>query len=269
MLIFLRDIFDVVRLAAIGFFFAFPIVAAPILAEGIQHVVEFHLGMFNSNDGVQPGAEQTLRAVFGGVKVATFLIAAVFLVRFFAFDRNVSRALGLKPRAFIFIGAGVGVLSFAVYWSLVLGPNLLRRLEQQGISIPYAIQPHLPVLIVMFAVIVAGAPFERKLNRWLLGKFGLSSLTKADIGRFSRQFGLRAIALIIGAIGPAFALHYWLNVGAPVDKPVVVQAAFLAADAVLIGYMSALLAAILYVMFQEVAKPFMDKENETALSSAS
>ena len=105
----LRRILAVVRRRRV-----IPLIAAT--GEGIQHLVEYRLGMFTPGDGLAPGVETDIRLAFGGLKAAAVIAAIVGTVRFLsAHQPAMARSVPDNPERLALLAALAGPLYAAHY----------------------------------------------------------------------------------------------------------------------------------------------------------
>jgi len=90
----ISQIFESYKLAFLFIGIALPLALVPVLGEGLQHFVEYKLGMFALERGDDLGDRaQAIRIGFGAIKILSLLFIALVLPRFFLMDRNRRRAL--------------------------------------------------------------------------------------------------------------------------------------------------------------------------------
>ena len=84
----LRELYVSLWIVVVGAPIAFLL---PVIGEGIQHIAEFQLGMFDVGDGLSVGAETTTRLSFGAIKVASVFAAILLSVQFLDKQEGSSR----------------------------------------------------------------------------------------------------------------------------------------------------------------------------------
>jgi hypothetical protein len=94
-----------------AFLFACPLLAlVPVAFELLQHVIEVHIGMYDSIAAARTVEHHPLRMGFGMLKVGA-LIAMIYWVTRFLLDRDARFAATLEPRA---LRLFAGYLAFSI-----------------------------------------------------------------------------------------------------------------------------------------------------------
>jgi hypothetical protein len=222
------------------------IFALPVLAEAIQHIVEFWLGMFASADGIEPGRETMVRMAFGGVKVIAILFTIIVMARYFLHDFNPAKALKFSKAS---RNAIVISILFTVLLAIVLtvaGP-LVGALAKDHLSfVPANLRGFLPILLLL----VATYPFQKKTYAVMAAILDDVPMDRTQRKTAARAWIRESWAVLLVAIAPAMILHYYLNLRA-VDAGAAVQVALLALDCLVVGVMAALIAAATYLTYQQ------------------
>jgi hypothetical protein len=218
----------------------------PVLAEAVQHSVEFWLGMFASADGIQPGRETAIRMGFGGVKVIAILVTMIVMARYFLHDFNPAKALKFSKASRNAIVISILFTVLLVIILTVAGPLVVALAKDHLPFVPANLRGFLPDLLLLAATY----PFQKKT-------YAIMAAILDDVAMDSAQNEARARAWIWGswavlliAIAPAMILHYSLNLRA-VDASAAVQLALLALDCLVVGVMAVLIAAATYITYQQ------------------
>jgi hypothetical protein len=75
------------------------LVAIPVIAELVQHGIEYRSGMYESFAGVTTGGSDATRDLFGHAKELTLYLMGYWVVRFMAFGHDPKRTVALPRRA--------------------------------------------------------------------------------------------------------------------------------------------------------------------------
>lgn len=206
------------------------ILAIVVLPEGVQHVVEIKLGMFNSMDAFQTNAADSTRMAFGYVKMAGFILCILAAARF-AYCGTVRKTLLMPLR-------DLGRVAFG----FVIG--IITNLPAEWV-LRTAQPPHIfwPITIVS----------------WLVSSLLLVYLIGALLG--DRQMIIRAaftrgwkvlpplVILTIAAYWPAARLHAYAHKLALGTEPALLWT-IMAADALVVGLLAALIGSALTVSYR-------------------
>lgn len=223
--------------------------AVPVLAEGAQHIAEFQLGMFAEGDGISAGFEMRVRMVFGIVKVLSILFAFIWIPRFWYNGGSLMAALIFRGRELRFLVWSAVLMLAVVLFVFFLGPILTKAIINIGINLPQAIRPYFPLILLM---IVLGATQNLSLW-WMGGVLGDRSMTKARSRTCLKGQLNWMTGVLILSVGPAMALHYFLNFRS-MGAGFFTQIALLALDSVLVGFMAVLLGNSMWVTYKRLAK---------------
>ena len=208
-----------------SFLLAFPIIAAiPILAEFAQHVIEMQAGMYTGPDGMRAAELDPARIAFGFAKALALALISYWAIRFYA-SGDPAWARRLDPRA---------VRLFALVFAL---QALLTALGLFAFTGPIAIGFFVFTLVFtpLLARFVAAAP----LGEWIS--------PRASIRQMAPQWPW-AFAFNILAVLPLMALHYGLSFGAVFVPGEGAKWALLTIDALVVGWLAALMAGVTWVM---------------------
>ena len=210
---------------SLAFCIAFPaIIAIPIIIELIQHVVEWHLGMYDSIAAAKAMEDHPMRMGFGLVKVLSLLIPAYFIPRFLARD----------DRAFVTGWDATAVSLFAA----VLGFSALLT----AINLFWVPKTGTAALISFIVGQVIGTLTMAWSAAAALGNENVGP--RASIRLMGRHF-LWSISFGFVAMMGLMIPHYVLGALALLG-PVALKWPALILDSVLVGWLAALVAAIGY-----------------------
>lgn len=209
------------------------VVAAPallliaVLPEFVQHVVEIHLGMFDSIDRFRALSGDPLRWAFGYAKVAGFTVAILAAARFHAVG-SVRRTLAVPPVALLRVVAGLAI-GFAV-----AAPFASAGTRGLPPAIDVPLQLVSAVIQAGFLVYVVGALLEE------------ASVTPARA-----MTALLPAAAVLGLLAalvflPAQALHM-ANHRMALGQPLPIVWSLMAFDALWAGLFAGLVGSALFV----------------------
>ena len=229
---------------------ALPLIfALPVLAEALQHLVEFWLGMFASGDGIEPGRETMVRMGFGGLKVIAILFSMIVMARYFLHDLNPTKALHFSKtsRAAIVIS-----VLFTIALAIILtfsGPSIVALAKEHLPFIPPSICQFLPILVLLAATY----PFQKKTYAIMAAILDDTPLGTAQSEEASRAWIWDSWLTLLVAVAPAMVLHYYLNSRA-IDAPPSIQLALLAVDCGVVGIMAVLIASATFCTYQDAKR---------------
>ena len=224
----------------------------PTLAEAVQHVAEYQLGMFTAGDGISAGRESTIRLAFGVVKIIAVLVVLMWTPRYWFHGRDIRRAFLPTVRNLKFLGIVVlaqVVISFVTDAAKAGTEAALTGWASQPwiAYAPLATQLLISILSLYILLwTIAG----------LLGDYSMAIRRSAVLmhGRF-----IRTIVVFAGGYAPLFALHYALNYGAMGQPPAIV-AAMLVIDALVVGVLAVAMGNTLYVIYSHLAEADAPRE---------
>jgi hypothetical protein len=203
------------------------IVAIPIVAELLQHAVEMHVGLYIGPDEAEAAADDKLRLYTGFAKTLALSIIMYSVIRFLAGGRDGQAARTLEPRP---------VKLFALVFALQALLTFLSLFVFSGgdpISIGYAVFGFLFMpLVVRFA---AAAPLGHLIT------------PQTSIRQMWRQLPW-SLAFNVVAVLPLMVAHYALGIGAIYVPGEGLKWAMLVLDSVLVGWLAALLSAVIWVL---------------------
>jgi hypothetical protein len=226
------------------FALALPAIAAiPIVAEVIQHAVEWHVGMFESLQMAKQVENDPLRMGFGQVKIWALFAMGYWVPRFLGFSGDARRTTRFDATA-LALFAMVLVFSLMMMVAQTRGGEVLSDIVPAG----------RPLILVGLAGILAMMVPELFLAPWkaaaALGNVNLhlGASIRMMRGRIAWSFGFTMMM-----ITPIMVLHYALN-GFAIGLHPALSVALLAADSLLVGYMAILFPATAFIVADRAAR---------------
>ena len=219
------------------------IVAIPLVAEAVQHAIEWRIGMFESFDMAKAVESDPLRMGFGHVKVGALFIMGYWVARFLAFDGDARRTIR-------FDGTALGL------FTMVLAVDVLITITQShaGGWLSQLVPAGRPLLLVGLAAILAAMAMELFLAPWKAGAaLGNPRLHICASIRLMRGQIAWSFAFTMAIIVPVMVLHYALN-GLAIGRPPALAASLLAADTLLVGYMAVLFPATAFIVADRASR---------------
>lgn len=205
--------------------------AVPVLAEFVQHVIEMRIGMYDSLAAAQAVEMNGARLGWGLVKALSITLATFWVARFLILRGGAAEARRADPVA-------VRLFSWVVLWSLGLTVAMLWGggwMHAIGLG-AYAMAAGITAFALTFALGILLAP-------WKVG----AALGNEELG-FLRSIGLVGWGAWWGMIFslltllPMMIVHYGLSFLA-MGSPEGAAWAILALDALVVGYLAAVIAA--------------------------
>lgn len=234
---------DIKSSYGVGFRFAvaFPLTfLIPPVAEFIQHVIEWRIGMFDSLQQADALANHPARLGFGYIKSAALLIVGLWASRYVhsGGERRATRAVGVGVMAAF---VPVIVLSLALdYGQRALGPWTSAEALGQAGSIAAGLGLFLlgSVLIILLAGWRVGVPLrDRRMNLFTSIWRGLTVLPKS-------------LALYFAAFLPLLVLHTALNVAMAFAGPGTTLWILFAVDSLLVGFIATVLWSVFHAIYR-------------------
>lgn len=213
------------------------LVAIPILAELIQHGIEYRSGMYDSLAMARATENDPARALFGYGKELTLFFMGYWVVRFLAFGHDPKRAMALPRRAGLLF---VPVLLFEMGLLFLTEAGIkfaLTRFAGQllGVAI-FVAWLVLPVCLEIYLICwKTGAALGN-------GRLSIPTSFRLMHGNFWWSFGLTFLVC-----SPLMILHYALGLGA-IARPAWLTGMLLLADGLFVGYLGVVLIATNYVI---------------------
>jgi hypothetical protein len=210
---------------------ALPLVfALPVVAELVQHWVEYRAGMFDSIAGAEAAGDDPARMAFGQIKFLSLLLVPFWITRWFFFRDDPDRPL-LGDRRSVMLYIPVLLLSFVLALPQQFGGSLLSTLVPDPGTL----------MAIGFAYFLATLVLEIYLTIWKVGAaLGNSGLTipaslRIMHGNFWWSFGLYLLAFL-----PLMILHYGLF-GLAVGRSGGLLWTLLVADSLVVGLLALVL----------------------------
>lgn len=220
----------------------------PVLAEGLQHLVEFQIEMFASADGMAAAGASQLRLAFGVVKIISLLYVILWISRFW-FQGAERNSLLFGRQEFMSLLTLLGFTAALMAFLIIAGPPLVEFVAASPLSVPEEVLPFVPLIILL----VIMTPTQH-LSLFWLGKFlGDETMTLAR-SRQAIKGQLNWMTLItIVSIAPFMVLHYWLNYQV-VGAELTLQVAFLSLDALLVGVMAIIMGNTFWTIYERATR---------------
>lgn len=225
------------------------LIAIPVLAEFLQHIVEIRLGMYSGN---VDAAGQNWRLGFGIVKIAAIICTLILSWRLWRFNGDAARAS--RPTVQLFKGVLIFIL-VQVMGDLValgVGRGLIAFAHEPARSMQITFTA-LPLLIWL---LVSAA-----LYPWYVGLATEdNAMTLRRALRASRGQLLAIWGLLFAGFLPLMVVHYGLNyvaVHSALDWPLMII------DAGVVGLLTATVAATYYTIYQRTLE-YSEKSDYSA-----
>ena len=219
------------------------LVAIPVVAELVQHAIEWRTGMFESYAMAEAVAADPARMGFGQVKIAALFLMGYWAMRFAAFDGDRRRTLRFDGTAFALFAL---VLVFQALMTVVQGAA--------GGWLTAAVPAGWPLLLAGFVALLAAMAIELYLAPWKAGAaIGEPHLHWGASIRIMRGNILWSFGFTLAMIAPAMIVHYALNFAAIGLTPAL-TAVLLALDGLLVGYMAVLMPTASYLVARRAAR---------------
>ena len=221
------------------------LVAIPVGFEAIQHIVEYSIGMFQSNDGIQAGAEENLRLIAGFFKVISLMFVTVIVSRYFLHGNDLQKAIKFSSDAIKYVAYFALFMVFALLYLSYGAPILSSWIASLNFGLSEKMNRLVPVLL-FFASMWHLQDATFKMFASILDDDDTTPISKKATKYFINQ----SLPLFLLVVGPAMVLHYYLNWGAT-DKNFVIQASMLIIDSFLVGVMAVLIGAVTWVVYRD------------------
>lgn len=204
-----------------------PMVAAiPVAAELMQHAGEMHIGMYNNVDMARQVEDHPLRTGLGLVKIGAILLTVFWMSRFLGFRRNVATVMQFDWLALRLFSA------FFLIQLLLAVLQVLLLPKTAGWAI---------------GALVFGSVFNALTAAWGAGSaLGNIAMSFGASVRLMAGYLPRTIAFMLLAGLPLLVLHYVAGGLAIAAASIWTKWAILFLDSLLVGLLSAILAAAGY-----------------------
>ena len=221
-----RQGFTFVHRQSWAFLVACPlIVLIPVAAEFVQHYVEMQAGMYAGPEGAQAAEHDPARMAFGFVKTLALSLVGYWAIRFYASGGDRAAALRIDSRA---------VSLFAIVFALQALLSALGLFAFEG--------------VVAVGFFVFGLIFTPLLSRFVAAApLGAWISPYSSIRQMAPQLPW-AVMFNIVAVLPLMIVHYALGAGAIFVPGEAAKWAMLVVDSLIVGWLSALLSAITWVI---------------------
>jgi hypothetical protein len=209
--------------------------AVPVAVEGIQHGIEYMLGMYQGMEAAQAVETHPARMLWGYFKASILALSAYWVIRYLGL--GAAAAGRLDPKA-------VRLFAPVLLWHLVWGALLLwggGLLTLAGIEGRTALWIGLTVYLGNFVL-------ETALSAWKTGAaLGNERLTFTRSLKLVGPHLLWGVAFMLAAILPVMIAHYALGIGAIFAGSSLVIP-MLVLDSVLVGYLGALIVTASFMV---------------------
>ncbi|QQN73058.1 hypothetical protein [Croceicoccus sp. YJ47] len=213
---------------SLAFVAACPLLALiPVAAEMVQHAAEMQGGLYDSMARFRTMEDDALPVGLAFLKVFALNLSTYWVIRFVSGGRDARAARTLEPRA---------ICLFAAVLSLQM---LLAALGLFVFTADTPVGTGFFVFSLIFAPLasrfVAGAP----LGIWIAPVASIRTMLPHFV--FAVGFSMLAILPLLG-------VHYALGIGAALIAGSFGKWALLIADALIVGWLTPVLAAVVYVV---------------------
>lgn len=241
---FISQLLESYKLAFLFIIIALPLALVPVMGEGLQHFVEYKLGMFDLKSYDDFGDKaHSIRIAFGIIKVLSLCFIMLVLPRFFLMDRNKRSALSFTRQNGHALFRGLIVVLFSMLWLFMIGPTVLPLL------LPSLSEGK--ILLLSFAALFIPSMFLMKpTNNWIASLWGLSLPTVTQHKAIKKAIYGIGFSVQVAAIFPAMALHYWLGFNA-MGATGGILATILIIDSVVVGFLACLMASCVFVLIRD------------------
>lgn len=227
-----------------SFALALPLLfVVPALPEILQHVAEYHLGMYDSLSGAHAAANSGLRLGFGYAKTLALLLPGYWFVRYMAWNGDAARAARLEAPAF-----PLWLVLFAIGGVLqglsLFGPPVGSVIGLTGNAATVA--------NVFWAIVVnvISIYFTAWAVAWPLGNASCGPLQSVTVMHGSFW---RAVGYMVAGVIPLMAVHYALGLGAIGRSPWLAWP-MLAADVVVVAFLALTMTGSMVVAARDAAR---------------
>lgn len=125
----MSQILESYKLAFIFIGAALPLALMPVMGEGLQHFVEYKLGMFALKSGDDFGDKaHRIRLAFGAIKILSLIFVLLVLPRSFLMGRNTRNALSFTRQNGYALLTGLILIMGLFVWIFFIGPAVLSFL---------------------------------------------------------------------------------------------------------------------------------------------
>lgn len=211
--------------------------AVPVVAELVQHAAELHIGMYDSAAAMQANEGHPLRMIGAVFKTLALIAGSYWFLRYLAHGEDAERTRAWDGRA---LRLFMPVTLWTMGWLAVSlwGGEPLRMAGVEGGTI-------MRLGVVLF---VGGMLFDLYLGPWKAG----AAVSNEALGfgrsvRLVRGHFLWSVGVYLLCFLPLMVPHYAIAALA-IGKSASVLVALLAADALLVGFLSAVLTGSTFLI---------------------
>jgi hypothetical protein len=217
---------------------ALPLVfALPVAIEGVQHLIEWRIGMFESAAKASAVEDHPARAGWAYLKIGTLFLMGWWVWRFLTFGGDRDQTLRWNR------------VAAARYSMVLIFSAAITVCEMQvGEILSGAFESSRHTLLAAVGTMAAAMAVELYFAPWKVGSAtgepytSLAASFKAMHGNVAWSFGL-TLAMFF----PIMILHYALGL-LPIVLPPIVGALFLVLDSLLVGYLAILFPTTVYII---------------------
>ncbi len=225
----------------------------PVVAEAVQHSIEFRFGMFSSDNGIQHGSEYNWRLVSGVFKVFAVIIVSVATMRYFLHSKNTLLAFRLSSKA----KRSASILLFSILCMVVLVSYGLPMLSEYLKTLNSSLSDEKVFHITLLFLFIMFWLFQSRTLLMMKGVLDDDAISGRSEVRFVRKWAIQSVPVLIVSVLPTMALHYALNWHA-VDTSWVQQIFLLSFDSLLVGFMAVLIGAACWVTYRDTMEVFAE-----------
>lgn len=243
----LSQTFESYKLAFLFIMIALPLALVPVLGEGLQHFVEYKLGMFALKKGDDFGDKaHAIRIAFGAIKILTLFFIMLVLPRFFLMERHKKSSLSFSRQSRQALLRGLIVVLVMVVWMFFIGPAVVSFL------IP-SLSKLKAFLLLLLTPFLLGMFFTKPVNNWITSLWGFPLPTPAQHKAINKLLYGPGFMIQVIAIFPGMALHYWFGFNA-MGQSGATLATLLFVDSIVVGVLACLMAACIFVPIRDIYK---------------
>ena len=225
--------------------FAAPLIfLLPVLAEGLQHFVEFQIGMFASADSMAAAGASQQRLIFGVIKIISLLYVMLWVSRFW-FQGAGSVSLLFGRQEFVSLLTLLGFTAAVMAFVIVAGPPLVEFVAASPLPVPENVLPFVPLLVLLLLTF----PLQHLSVYWFGRFLGDDTMTVKRARRAVKGQMNRMTLIFVVPIAPFMVLHYWLNYQGVGLEPQAL-AIVLTADSILVGLMAIIMGNAVWATWE-------------------
>jgi hypothetical protein len=229
--------------ASARFAVALPLIfAMPVLVEGLQHVAEWRIGMFESGAMAEAVSDHPARMSVGYVKTALLCVMGYWVWRFLGFKGDLGRVLRFDRTA---------IALFALVLAFQAAQVVVQN--QAGTLLGATIATEAGLFLTGLALILAAMALEIYIAAWKVGaalgnrRMGPLASLRTMHGSIAWGYGFTLLMFF-----PVMILHYLLN-GLAIGRPAAIAWPLLTLDALVVGYLAVLLPTTVFIVARRAA----------------